>query len=85
VFQDGMENVGSTAMVVLFDGDKRFFLASLGDCRAVLCRDGKACEVSAREHKASRPDEVARVCFQQVRGGRGRGGGCLDGQRRMIK
>jgi serine/threonine protein phosphatase PrpC len=52
-----MESVGSTALVVLFDGWDRFFCASLGDCRAVLCRGGRAIEVRVgheERHRAKR-------------------------------
>ena len=52
---------GSTALVTLIDGKGRLLCASLGDCRAVLCRKGKAVLVSAPEHKATRKDEIARI------------------------
>lgn len=34
---------GATALVVLVVGDA-LWCANAGDCRAVLCRDGKVCE-----------------------------------------
>ena len=65
----GLEAVGSTALCLLFDGCNRFYCASIGDCRAVLCRGGKAIEISPKEHKATRADEIARIFLQGVRTG----------------
>jgi serine/threonine protein phosphatase PrpC len=55
-----MDFSGSTAICAYFTSD-RFFCASLGDCRAVLCRKGAPLVVSAQEHKAARKDETASV------------------------
>lgn len=46
---------GATAVVVLILGNK-LVCAHVGDARAVLCRDGKAIDLSV-DHKASRADE----------------------------
>lgn len=50
---------GSTCVMVLIVG-AHVFCASVGDSRAVLCRKGTAVNLSL-DHKASRPDEVARI------------------------
>lgn len=50
---------GSTAVVVLIIGNK-MVCANVGDARAVLCRNGKAIDLSV-DHKASRPDEQERI------------------------
>jgi serine/threonine protein phosphatase PrpC len=54
---------GSTCVLVLIIG-AHIFCASVGDSRAVLCRKGKAVNLSL-DHKASRPDEVERIKRQQ--------------------
>lgn len=46
---------GATAVVVLIIGNK-LVCANVGDARAVLCRNGKALDLSL-DHKASRLDE----------------------------
>lgn len=54
---------GSTCILVLIIG-AHIFCAGVGDSRAVLCRNGKAVNLSL-DHKASRPDEVKRIENQQ--------------------
>lgn len=55
---------GSTALIVWFVGygtkRLRFFVANVGDCRAVLCRYGKAVPLSI-DHKPDRPSEKQRI------------------------
>ncbi|KDO20865.1 hypothetical protein SPRG_14096 [Saprolegnia parasitica CBS 223.65] len=55
---------GSTGLVAWFAGFRheclRLILANVGDCRAVLCRNGKALALT-QDHKPSRPDEAARI------------------------
>ncbi len=50
---------GATAVVVLII-DNILICANVGDARAVLCRNGKALDLSI-DHKASRPDEQERI------------------------
>jgi serine/threonine protein phosphatase PrpC len=50
---------GATAVVVLIIGNK-LVCANVGDARAVLCRNGKAIDLSV-DHKASRSDEQERI------------------------
>jgi serine/threonine protein phosphatase PrpC len=50
---------GATAVVVLILGNK-LVCANVGDARAVLCRNGKALDLSL-DHKASRHDEQERI------------------------
>ncbi|XP_042447820.1 protein phosphatase 2C 51-like [Zingiber officinale] len=57
--------MGSTAVVAVV-GTKRIVVANCGDSRAVLCRGGAALPLSF-DHKADRPDEMARV---EAAGGR---------------
>nr|CCA15540.1 hypothetical protein ALNC14_016830 [Albugo laibachii Nc14] len=55
---------GSTALIVWFAGYStkrlRYFVANAGDCRAVLCRDGKAVPLSI-DHKPDRASEKQRI------------------------
>eukprot|EP00798_Chlamydomonas_sp_ICE-L_P017380 gene17380-23682_t len=51
--------VGSTAVVALL-GKKRMWVANCGDSRAVLCRGGKALQLTD-DHKPEREDEAERV------------------------
>ncbi|OQR91918.1 hypothetical protein THRCLA_08841 [Thraustotheca clavata] len=55
---------GSTGLVAWFVGVRpeclRVILANTGDCRAVLCRNGKATPLT-HDHKPSRSDEAARI------------------------
>ena len=48
---------GSTAVACVLVGGQ-LWCANTGDCRAVLCRDGVAIEMS-QDHKPDRPDEWA--------------------------
>lgn len=50
---------GSTACTVLVLGDK-LYSANLGDSRAVLCRKGRAVDLTI-DHKPGRPDERTRI------------------------
>jgi serine/threonine protein phosphatase PrpC len=50
---------GATAVVVLIIGNK-LVCANVGDARAVLCRNGKAVDLSL-DHKANRADEQDRI------------------------
>ncbi|KAG2436735.1 hypothetical protein HXX76_006259 [Chlamydomonas incerta] len=51
--------VGSTALVALV-GTRKVWLANCGDSRAVLCRNGKAIQLTD-DHKPEREDEAERV------------------------
>jgi len=61
---------GSTALVALIQGavapsaeakgDARIYVANAGDCRAVLCRAGRAVRLS-EDHKPNRNDEARRI------------------------
>jgi len=52
---------GTTAVVLVIDhGKHNFYVAHVGDSRAVLCRQGKAVTLT-KDHKADRPDEVERI------------------------
>jgi len=51
--------VGSTAVVALL-GTKKMWIANCGDSRAVLCRGGKAIQLTD-DHKPEREDEAERV------------------------
>lgn len=67
-------NAGSTACVLLWDGgegNETCHVANTGDTRAVLCRSGRAIDLTI-DKKASDPDEVARVA---------RAGGFVSGGR----
>ena len=46
-------------MVALIVGNK-LFCANIGDARGILCRSGKAIDLSV-DHKAKRPDEQDRI------------------------
>lgn len=55
------DDSGTTACVVALDMDQGvLYCANVGDSRAILCRGGTAMALS-EDHKADRPDEVARV------------------------
>lgn len=53
---------GSTANVALIIGNK-LYCASVGDARAILCRNKKALDLSV-DHKVSRKDEMHRIKSQ---------------------
>mmetsp|Transcript_11898 Transcript_11898/g.20120 ORF Transcript_11898/g.20120 Transcript_11898/m.20120 type:complete len:132 (-) Transcript_11898:401-796(-) len=55
----GSNQCGSTAVIVFIIGN-HIFCANIGDSRAVLCKDGKAVNLSY-DHKPQRPDEVERI------------------------
>lgn len=50
---------GSTANCIFINKDK-FYCANAGDCRAVLCRDGKPIQLS-EDHKPILPSEEERI------------------------
>lgn len=52
-------SVGTTAVVAVV-GTNHIVVGNCGDSRAVLCRAGEAVPLSF-DHKANRPDEVARI------------------------
>lgn len=47
---------------MLIVGNK-MYCANVGDARAILCRNGKAIDLSV-DHKAKRPDEQKRITNQ---------------------
>lgn len=57
--ESGSALVGSTAVVALV-GSRKIWVANCGDSRAVLCRRGKALQVTD-DHKPEREDEAERV------------------------
>ena len=57
-FQPGNDS-GCTAVVALIRGTK-LFVANAGDSRCIVCRDGKAIEMSA-DHKPEDQPEMARI------------------------
>jgi len=61
---------GCTAVVCCIRKDT-ITVANAGDCRAVLCRTGRAIDMS-EDHKPQLPSECARIC---------RAGGCIMEQR----
>ena len=52
---------GSTCSLVLWDHIGSFYIANTGDTRAVLCRSGRAIDLTI-DRKAIDPDEIARIC-----------------------
>ena len=54
-----MEEVGSTAVVVMVTG-RTVYCANTGDSRAMLCRANGAATLSC-DHKPNRPDEKRRI------------------------
>jgi serine/threonine protein phosphatase PrpC len=53
---------GSTATVMLWDHvDRVIAVANCGDSRSVLCRDGRAVDIT-RDKKATDVEEIARIC-----------------------
>lgn len=63
-FQEVAKNSGAVAVCVFIFGSQ-IYCINLGDCRAVLCRGGKALELS-QDHKAHLQSEIDRI---KVRGG----------------
>ncbi|KAG2494976.1 hypothetical protein HYH03_006909 [Edaphochlamys debaryana] len=61
----GLPHDGTTALVSVQVGPK-LYTANAGDCRAVICRDGRALRLS-RDHKPELPEERARI---EAAGGR---------------
>lgn len=59
VLKDRANKCGATAVIVLIIAD-RLFWANIGDARGVLCREGKAINLS-KDHKVNREDEQARI------------------------
>ena len=53
------ERAGTTAVIVLMTKD-RYYVANIGDSRAVLCREGKAIPLST-DHKPDLPSEHNRI------------------------
>ena len=56
------KSCGSTAVIVLIIG-QQIVCANLGDARAIICRHGKAVDLSV-DYKASRKDEQERIKSQ---------------------
>jgi len=60
-FLKGYSNAGSTANCLLFDFKLNIaYVANTGDTRAVLCRSGKAIDLTM-DRKATDPEEIARI------------------------
>lgn len=61
-FLDGHRNSsGSTAVIILWDSTAAcLHIANAGDTRAVLCRGGRAIDLT-RDKKATSPEEIARI------------------------
>lgn len=61
---DDLEYQGSTAVVVIVhqddDGERTLLSANIGDSRAILCRDGKAIDLT-KDHKPCDEREKARI------------------------
>ena len=55
MFPQQCKQTGSTAVIALIIGNK-LYCANIGDARGILCRNGKAIDLSV-DHKAKRPDE----------------------------
>lgn len=55
------QGIGSGACcVTALIQDKEVVVSNVGDCRAVLCRDGKA-QVLTKDHRAGQEDERRRI------------------------
>ena len=60
-FLKGYSNAGSTANCLLYDFKLNIaYVANTGDTRAVLCRSGKAIDLTM-DRKATDPEEIARI------------------------
>ena len=57
---DSDEEVGSTAVVVILEG-QRLHCAWAGDSRAILCRADGVVDQLSQDHKPNRPDEKERI------------------------
>ena len=71
---------GTTALTAFIWGDQ-LMVANAGDCRAVLCRRGKAIELS-NDHRPSNPEEALRV---RAAGGHICPDGYLDGHLAVLR
>ena len=74
------EGSGTTALTVLIWGDQ-LLVANAGDCRAVLCRRGKAIDLTT-DHRPSNPEEALRV---KVAGGHICSDGYLNGHLAVLR
>jgi protein phosphatase 2C family protein 2/3 len=52
-------SIGSTAIIVLIT-ETQIYVANAGDCRAVMCKNGKMLQLST-DHKPGIPDEKQRI------------------------
>jgi serine/threonine protein phosphatase PrpC len=58
---DSVSNAGTTANVAVYDAYRNvFYVANTGDTRAVLCRHGKALDLTY-DRKGSDPEEISRI------------------------
>lgn len=71
---------GTTALTALLWGSQ-LFVANAGDCRAVLCRRGKAMQLT-QDHKSSNLDEALRV---KAAGGHICSDGYLNGHLAVLR
>jgi len=55
-----LDSIGCTANVILVEPKKRLVVANAGDSRSVLCRGGKALQLS-EDHKPDNEEEKARI------------------------
>lgn len=58
-FHQGIGSGGACCVTALIQ-DKEVVVSNVGDCRAVLCRGGKA-EVLTKDHRAGQEDERRRI------------------------
>ncbi|KAL0043145.1 hypothetical protein WJX79_010487 [Trebouxia sp. C0005] len=74
------EGSGTTALTALIWGDQ-LIVANAGDCRAVLCRRGKAIDLS-NDHRPCNPEEALRV---KAAGGHICADGYLNGHLAVLR